>query len=100
MHADILKMYGFTNDSLIMRAFGSGLINHTWKVDYDNAEYILQRINNDVFQQPQDIESNIGLLNEYLKAHHPEYFFVAPVKALDGSEMVYLPQEGYFRMFP
>ncbi|MEJ7736874.1 MAG: aminoglycoside phosphotransferase family protein [Chitinophagaceae bacterium] len=100
MQSDILKVYGFTDSSLTIKAFGTGLINHTWKVNYNGDNYILQRINDNVFKQPQDITSNIGLIASYLKQQHPDYFFVAPVKTTDGREMVHLEQKGYFRMFP
>lgn len=100
MQTDILKMYGFTNGSLSIKPFGTGLINHTWKVNYEGNNYILQRINDNVFKQPLDITSNIGLLAAFLKQHHPDYFFVAPVKTTEGEEIVHITQKGYFRMFP
>ena len=100
MPLDILKSYGFTDGPAIVKAFGSGLINHTWKVTYQGNEYILQRINDEVFKQPMDITNNIGLLADYLRKNHPDYFFVAPVKTTDGKEMIYVKDKGYFRMFP
>ncbi len=100
MHSDILKEYGFTDSSFTVEVFGTGLINHTWKVSYKDNDYILQRINDNVFKQPADITCNISLLAAYLKQYHPDYFFVAPVKTTDGREMVHLKDEGYFRMFP
>ena len=100
MQSDILKEYGFTDGPLTVESFGTGLINHTWKVNYKGNDYILQRINDNVFKQPADITSNIGLLAAYLKQYHPDYFFVAPVKTTDGKEMIHLKDEGYFRMFP
>ena len=100
MFNSILTYYGFTLENVKAVSFGTGLINHTWKVNYKGNDYILQRINDNVFKQPADITSNIGLLAAYLKQHHPDYFFVAPVKTTDGKEMVHLKDEGYFRMFP
>lgn len=100
MQSDILKYYGFKDAPISIKAFGTGLINHTWKVNYNDNDYILQRINDNVFKQPEDITSNIGLLADYLHQHHPDYFFVAPVKTTDGKEMVCLKGQGYFRMFP
>ena len=100
MPLDILKNYAFTDVPLDVNPFGSGLINHTWKVTYQGNDYILQRINDEVFKQPLDITNNIGLLAAFLKENHPDYFFVAPVKTIDGKEMVYVKDKGYFRMFP
>jgi Ser/Thr protein kinase RdoA (MazF antagonist) len=100
MQSEILKLYGFTDDSLVIKSFGSGLINHTWKVTYKGDDYILQRINDNVFKHPAYITNNISLIAEHLKKHFPEYLFVAPVKTIAGEEMVYLKDDGYFRMFP
>lgn len=99
MQSAILKLYGFTEDSMEIKPFGSGLINHTWKVTYKGNDYILQRINDSVFKHPEYITNNISLVAGYFKQHFPEYFFVAPVKTTDGEEMVHLKEEGYFRMF-
>ena len=101
MQSDILKKnYGFEEGTFTIKTFGSGLINHTWKVNHEGNDYIFQRINDEVFKQPLDITSNIGLIATFLKQHHPDYFFVAPVKTIDGEEMVYVEDEGYYRMFP
>lgn len=99
MQSNILKPYGFTDADITLKAFGTGLINHTWLISYQGIEYIFQRINDNVFKQPEDITSNIGLIAKYLNENHPDYFFVAPVQTTDGKEMVHF-NEGYFRVFP
>ncbi len=96
----VLAEYGFKGDDVKTEVIGSGLINHTWKVTEKGSEYILQRVNQDVFQQPDDIAYNIDLIAAYLKAHSPSYRFISPVTALDGRTLVYLNGEGYFRVFP
>ena len=83
-----------------MEPFGPGLINHTWKVNARQKEYILQRINHHVFQKPQSISDNIRLIGNYLSVHHPEYLFTLPVKTVSGDDLFYDEQEGYFRLFP
>ena len=48
-----------------------GLINATFKVtlpDIPDGNYILQQINTQVFQQPENIHTNITLVNQHLKA--------------------------------
>jgi Ser/Thr protein kinase RdoA (MazF antagonist) len=96
----VLPAYGFENNSLKVEAFGSGLINNTWKVTASGSEYILQRVNHAVFKEPADIANNIKLIGDYLRQHHPQYHFVSPVLSNDGNEMIYQKGEGYFRMFP
>lgn len=96
----VLQAYGLNQDLLKVTAFGSGLINHTWRIKNHHEDYILQRINNTVFKQPFAIAHNIQNIAKYLQQHHPEYLFVTPVKTITGEEMIYDEDEGFFRMFP
>ncbi|MEO6820005.1 MAG: phosphotransferase, partial [Ginsengibacter sp.] len=100
MQEDILKEYGFKKGTFSVAKFGTGLINHTWKVHCQGSDYILQKINQQVFKNPFNIANNIELLAAFLKKYQPGYFFVAPVKTTDGKEMVHLNGNEYFRMFP
>jgi Ser/Thr protein kinase RdoA (MazF antagonist) len=100
MISSVLSAYAFNDGETIAEPFGTGLINHTWKVTAADKTYILQRINDSVFKQPQDIAGNIRLMAEYLQQHHPEYLFVAPVVSVSGDEMVIRENEGFFRLFP
>lgn len=96
----VLAAYGFRERETKIEAFGKGLINHTWKLIADNDSYILQRINDSVFKKPGDIAYNIKLINDYLKLHHPEYYFIAPIMSVDNKEMIFIEELGYFRLFP
>jgi Ser/Thr protein kinase RdoA (MazF antagonist) len=96
----VLSAYGFDIGSTKVEAFGSGLINHTWRVSDAEHVYILQRINHAIFKKPEDIAANISLIAAYLQQNYPEYLFVSPLKTAKGEEMIYLEGEGYFRMFP
>lgn len=100
MPQSVLPAYGLNEDSLTMEVFGSGLINRTWKVTTPNSQYILQRVNNSVFSKPDSIAHNIRMIARYLEKHHPDYCFVAPLTSSDGSEMIYVKEEGFFRLFP
>lgn len=100
MLPSILQAYGLDEKYTRVEAFGNGLINDTWKVTSGNKEYILQRINNAVFKQPEHIAHNIKVIAYYLKEHYPTYKFIAPILTTGGDEMNYLPVEGFFRLFP
>lgn len=100
MSSAVLPAYGLDESLLTIEAFGSGLINNTWKVTTEDKEYILQRVNHKVFQQPDAIAHNISLIADYLKEHYPSYRFTAPLASKDGNEMIYLEEEGFFRLFP
>ncbi|HEY4209814.1 MAG TPA: aminoglycoside phosphotransferase family protein [Puia sp.] len=99
MFTRILEAYGLPEDQCSVRPFGTGLINHTWKIVCGPASYILQRINDAVFRQPSLIAENMESLAFYLQTHHPEYLFVKPLTAGDGRNLVQ-SEEGYFRLVP
>ncbi|MEO8582547.1 MAG: phosphotransferase [Flavitalea sp.] len=95
----ILENYGFERGSCIVDPVGTGLINHTWKVQCGDGSYIFQQINNGVFLIPEDIENNISLISAYVAKHCPGYHFVAPMKTKKGEEMV-ITENKYYRVFP
>ncbi|OSZ77057.1 aminoglycoside phosphotransferase [Chitinophagaceae bacterium IBVUCB2] len=100
MVSSVLGEYGLSDNSFKVEAFGSGLINNTWKIITAERQYILQRINSAVFKQPLDIGANISLIAKHLHQFHPHYKFIAPLISLKGDEMVYNEEGGYFRLFP
>ncbi len=97
----VLQQFGFSKDDCAIQQYGSGLINDTWLVKKKSTDekFILQRINSLIFKSPNDIAANIRLVNDHLKKYHPEYLFVAPIKTIDGKELVNRGDE-YFRLFP
>lgn len=100
MLEQILKQYNLNKPTIKVIPFGSGLINHTWLIKDESDDYILQRINHNIFKHPENIAANINLVGKYLSAHHPDYLFVKPVATITGKDMVHLEDEGYFRLFP
>lgn len=99
MFENILSVYGFDSDKTDVQPFGDGLINHTWKINIDQKNYILQRVNNEVFKQPSDIDENLALLRDYLSKENPDYLFVSPVIATNGQTLIH-NDTGYYRLFP
>jgi len=95
---EVLDVYGLTGAK--PEAFGSGLVNRTWKVCAGGKKYILQKINEHVFNRPQDIAYNIRLIGDYLKDNYPGYFFVHPVVSIKRNDIVFLEEAGWFRLFP
>lgn len=98
----VLTAYGFTEPDTVINAFGTGLINHTWTVTQGEKKYILQRINTQVFHEPEAIADNISRIAAYLSEHSPDYFFVAPIPAVNGQQLITIEGEqgGSFRVFP
>lgn len=97
--SEILREFGLNGEDTCVKDFGNGLINNTWKVTSGTSDYILQRINNNIFKEPEIIASNIDAIGKYLAAVSPDYRFTMPVATLSGMSMLYKPQYGYFRMF-
>ncbi len=94
---EILAAFGLP--AATCQPFGSGLINTTWLVKNGAEQYILQRVNTQIFQHPELIAENIENISRYLQQHHPGYMFVKPVKTHQGSSLHF--QEGeYYRVFP
>jgi Ser/Thr protein kinase RdoA (MazF antagonist) len=98
MVAPILEKFGLNIAGYTVQQLNSGLINKTWKVTTRDKSYILQKINHHVFREPENIDTNLLVLKKYLNAHYPEYLFVAPVAASDGTTLIHTG-DGYFRLF-
>ena len=81
MFETILKEFGIDPNASV-KPFGSGLINNTWLISENENDFILQRINHNVFKKPFDIATNIRLICEYFKDKHPDYLFICPRKTL------------------
>lgn len=94
----ILEQFGINALNYQIEEYGSGLINSTWKIS-GGKDYILQRINTDVFKQPEAIAENLSKLQSYLNTQYPDYLFVAPLLALNGSSLA-VNEDGIFRLFP
>jgi Ser/Thr protein kinase RdoA (MazF antagonist) len=95
---EVLHAYGLKD--AVMETVSGGLINSTWKVTTHTGTYILQKINDQVFQNPENIAANISLIAAWLKERHPDYFLVSPVPSIDGRVVLFFKNRGWFRLFP
>jgi thiamine kinase-like enzyme len=77
---EILKHFGISGNAV---PIGSGHINKTYKV----GPYIIQKINKNVFVEPEVIANNLERAKEHLSKNHPDYLFIAPLKniVVDGD---------------
>ena len=100
MIAFILDTYDIRYEDSLVEPLTSGLINSTWKITNGNKQFILQRINHNVFKKPYELAENIRMLDQFLAEQSPEYLFVAPVKNNSNEDIVFKPGDGYFRLFP
>lgn len=96
---EVLQAYGFEKDEIFQQSFGTGLINHTWKLTSEKDDFIVQTINQNVFPNPEAIASNIDRIADFLKQNEPDYFFVSPVLTVSGKSMFHFENQ-YYRVFP
>jgi Ser/Thr protein kinase RdoA (MazF antagonist) len=97
MIESVLQHFALGNEPLV-EAFGTGLINHTWVMKSSNKKYILQRINQNVFRDPQVIDDNITSINKHLQKNFPDYIFTSPVPSKEGATLI-KDKGNYFRVF-
>lgn len=100
MLSAILLAYGLRENECSIRVIGTGLINHTWKITAAGKDFILQRINDKVFEHPFFIAENTTRLGAYLSLHAPAYLFVQPIPTLANESLAYSHEHGYFRLSP
>jgi Ser/Thr protein kinase RdoA (MazF antagonist) len=102
IHSSILQHFFPNHVVSSIASFGTGHINDTYKVvlEHSTAPYILQRINTEIFKQPQAIMSNIHQIAQHLqqKLDYPLVILNA-VAASDGTTLFEL-EGNYWRVFP
>lgn len=99
MLESILAAYQIDHAKSSIEIISSGLINPTWKITSGQAEYILQRINTNVFREPSMLAKNIRKLATYATQYHPNYLFIAPLPDRKGNELV-VADDNVYRLFP
>lgn len=79
-----------TTDNYNLTPINDGLINTTYLLeDKDRGrKFILQKINNHVFKQPEVIVNNHLLINEILRSNHYHFQIIEPVKSLANKLLV------------
>ncbi len=83
----------------------SGLINETYQVKLDNGtSYILQRINTEIFKNPQALQENCQLVSTFLSKHADaekatQQLMLTPVPTRAGKLFLQVGEQTW-RMFP
>lgn len=96
----------FTDFQRLVEAkpFGQGHINDTFRVTViENGEqknYLLQRINHDVFHQPQAVMENIRLVAEHLSKQDFPFKNLAPIPTRSGQLLHVEGERNHWRIFP
>lgn len=96
----IVQQYYFPDSKVDCAPLGSGLINHTFLVTFDEKKFVLQQINTGIFKKPYAIAENISVVERFLTQHHPDYYFTTPVTAINGEQMIESEDKTFWRLFP
>ncbi len=64
----VLTFYGCSLNNSTVAPLGNGLINSTYLVRNINENFVLQRINQHVFKQPEQVINNAELINNHLQS--------------------------------
>lgn len=79
--------------------YGKGLINATFLVATGSSRYILQRINHAVFPKPEQIMTNLAVLDKHLATHaHAGLRAPSLIAAQDGRPFVRAEDGGVWRL--
>jgi thiamine kinase-like enzyme len=85
---NFLEIGAYTEGSLVFETLQSGHINETFKVTVADKNYILQRINTNVFPEPQKIMENIETVATHLKSKSYPRSILGFVKTKSGQSLV------------
>ncbi len=105
-HRAICAQFAVLGDFVGAEPYGSGHINDTQLVTYDQAgltvRYILQRINHAIFPRPDLLMENICRVTEHLRRQapaHPSQTTLTVIPARDGRPWVRDADGNWFRMY-
>ncbi len=63
---EICENFKINGKLISTEKYGEGHINDTFLVKTDEAQYILQRVNNTVFKKPEDVMENISKITSFM----------------------------------
>lgn len=97
----VLPHFGIGLDKVTISTLGNGHINQTYLVRWPQGEFVLQRINTDVFTQPNILIENALHVSEHLQQQveqgHYQLQVVKPVITQDKQYVINLGDNGYWR---
>ena len=83
------------------KVFGHGHINYTYKITTDTGhEYILQRINKNVFKDPESLMENVSAVSEFLRKRVDDPRSALHFIPADGGKFYHKDSRGeYWRVY-
>ncbi len=79
-----------TTDNYELTPITDGLINTTYLLENKDLgkKFILQKINNHVFKQPEVVINNHLMINEVLRSNNYQFEIIEPIPSLTGQILV------------
>ncbi|MFS4473715.1 phosphotransferase enzyme family protein [Chryseobacterium sp. T20] len=79
-----------TTDNYELTSITDGLINTTYLLENKDQgkKFILQKINNHVFKQPEVVVNNHLMINEVLRSNNYQFEIIEPIPSLTGKILV------------
>lgn len=95
----VLPLYGIKDAQI--SPLGNGHINDTFLISSPTNQFVLQRLNTQVFTQPWDLIENSAKISQHLlqKTHNDQYQLkvVIPVATESSALAIDLQQDGFWR---
>lgn len=90
-----------TPGAFIVTPVNVGLINHTYKIrnGLTNVAYLLQRINKQVFPEPEKIQENYRLIAGHIANRNPGFFIPQMQYFKNGQSLFCDSDRYYWRLF-
>jgi len=98
---NVLPQFGFSETESVLHSLGHGHINYTFLVTHQSRKIVLQRINTQVFADPQAMIQNAVNISQHLlmKRQQQQYSLqvVSPIATISGALFVDLGEQGFWR---
>lgn len=98
---EILEAFAIDDAAnVVVEPIGNGLINDSWKiVTAHNGNFFLQRINKNVFHEPQQVQANYIQLWKYTNTANKGLLMPDPVFCNTQNSLLTDPSGNYWRAF-
>ncbi len=97
----VLPYFGIHTQDVKVSSLGNGHINDTFLVCWDDGEFVLQRINTQVFKTPYALVENAQIIAEYLQKKYDMNTYllkiVKPLSTEKGLLAIDLGEQGFWR---
>ena len=101
----VINEFKFNGEYKNHKPVGDGHINDTYLVDFDTNQYVIQRINHQIFTNPVGLMENVERVTQYIKkivteeGGNPEREVLEIIRTQDGALYTQDPEGNYWRAY-